>query len=252
MEIHVFNSKQEMGVQAASDGAIIIRQALAERGTANVILATGASQFEMIASLVAEADIDWSRVTVFHLDEYVGLPITHPASFRKYLIDRFVNQLPGPLRAFHGLNGEGDPLAECHRVGRILCDHPIDVAFVGIGENGHLAFNDPPADFEIDEPYVVVELDERCRLQQFGEGWFESLEQVPKKAISMSVRQILESRAIICTVPDERKAVAVRNSIEGKVTPVVPASILQEHPQVGVYLDQPAASLLCANPSTLG
>lgn len=243
MDVHVFNSKQEMGAQAASDGANIIRQALAERGTANVILATGASQFEMIASLVGEADIDWTQVTVFHLDEYVGLPITHPASFRKYLIDRFVNQLPGRLRAFHELNGEGDPWAECRRVGQILCDHPIDVAFVGIGENGHLAFNDPPADFEIDEPYIVVELDERCRLQQFGEGWFESLEQVPKKALSMSVRQILESRAIICTVPDERKAIAVRDTLEGDVTPVVPASILQEHPHVAIYLDQSAARL---------
>lgn len=251
MEVRVFNNKQEMGIQAASAGANMIRQALAERETANIILATGASQFEMIASLVAEPDINWSRVTVFHLDEYVGLPITHPASFRKYLIDRFVDQLPSPLRAFHELNGEGDPLAECRRVGKIFCDHPIDVAFVGIGENGHLAFNDPPADFDIDEPYIVVELDERCRHQQFGEGWFESLEQVPKQALSMSVRQILKSRAIICTVPDERKAVAVRDSLEGKVTPLVPASILQRHPQVGVYLDRAAATLLRATPATL-
>lgn len=249
MEVHLFKTKQAMGAQAAADGAALIRRALADRGAANIILATGASQFEMIACLVAEPDIEWSRVTVFHLDEYVGLPFAHPASFRKYLIDRFINQLSGPLRAFHELNGEGDPLAECRRVGEILLDHPIDVAFVGIGENGHLAFNDPPADFVIDEPYIVVELDERCRSQQFGEGWFESLQQVPKQALSMSVKQILKSHAIICTVPDERKAIAVRDSIEGEVSPTVPASILQEHPRVSIYLDQPAASRLCANPS---
>lgn len=250
MEVHVFNSKQEMGAQAARDGATIIRRALADRGGANIILATGVSQFDMIACLAAEPDIQWSQVTVFHLDEYVGLPITHPASFRKYLKDRFINQLPCALRAFYELNGEDDPLIECRRVGGILRDHPIDVAFVGIGENGHLAFNDPPADFQIDEPYLVVDLDERCRLQQFGEGWFESLERVPKKALSMSIQQIIKSRAIICTVPDQRKAVAVRDSIEGEVTSLVPASILQKHPQVGVYLDQAAASLLCGTPST--
>jgi glucosamine-6-phosphate deaminase len=246
MDISVFPTKQEMGAQAAADGAAFIRAALAERGRANVILATGASQFEMIAQLVAEPDVDWSQVTVFHLDEYVGLPISHPASFRRYLTERFVNQLPVPPRAFHSLNGEGDGAAECRRVGDILRKHPIDVAFVGIGENGHLAFNDPPADFEVEDPFLIVELDEHCRRQQFGEGWFKTFDEVPLRALSMSVRQILKSRAIVCTVPDERKAAAVRASVEGEVTPLVPASILQKHPQMTLYLDEAAASLLSA------
>ena len=176
-----------------------------------------------------EPDIAWNRVTGFHLDEYVGLPIAHPASFRGYLWQRFVSRLPLPLAAFHFLDGEGDPQAECRRVGEIIRRHPIDVAFVGIGENGHLAFNDPPADFETEEPYLVVELDDACRRQQLGEGWFPTFDDVPQQAISMSVRQIMKSRAIICTVPDERKAEAVRNAVEGEVTPQVPASILQRH-----------------------
>ncbi len=191
-----------------------------------------------------EPDIDWTNVTIFHLDEYIGLPISHPASFRRYLRERFVDHLPSSPRAFHELNGEGDCIAECGRVGAILESHRIDVAFVGIGENGHLAFNDPPADFEADDPYLVVELDEKCRQQQFGEGWFESLDVVPGQAISMSVRQILKSDVIICTVPDERKAAAVRAAVEGEITPLVPASILQEHKRVELYLDEPAAAML--------
>ena len=181
-------------------------------------------------------------MTGFHLDEYVGLAISHPASFRGYLWQRFVSQLPLPLRAFHFLDGEGDPQKECSRVADIIRRHPIDVAFVGIGENGHLAFNDPPADFETEQPYFVVQLDDACRRQQLGEGWFPTFDDVPKQAISMSVRQIMKSRAIICTVPDERKAEAVQNSVEGEVTPKVPASILQRHEQCTLYLDKPAAS----------
>ncbi|MDA7928130.1 glucosamine-6-phosphate deaminase, partial [Akkermansiaceae bacterium] len=215
-----------------------------ERGEVNIIVATGASQFEMLAALVQEEGIDWTQVTIFHLDEYVGLSIEHPASFRKYLKERFENQLPSPVRAFHYINAEDDPEAECDRVGSLIAETPIDVAFVGIGENGHLAFNDPPADFEIEKPYLVVNLDEACRQQQFGEGWFANLEAVPEKAISMSVRQIMKSGSIICTVPDERKAKAVRNSLEGEVSPGVPASILQEHEDCGLYIDELAASLL--------
>ncbi|MDB4544036.1 glucosamine-6-phosphate deaminase, partial [Akkermansiaceae bacterium] len=199
---------------------------------------------EMLAALVQEEGIDWTQVTIFHLDEYVGLSIEHPASFRKYLKERFENQLPSPVRAFHYINAEDDPEAECDRVGSLIAETPIDVAFVGIGENGHLAFNDPPADFEIEKPYLVVNLDEACRQQQFGEGWFANLEAVPEKAISMSVRQIMKSGSIICTVPDERKAKAVRNSLEGEVSPGVPASILQEHEDCGLYIDELAASLL--------
>jgi glucosamine-6-phosphate deaminase len=244
MDSKVFRNKQTMGDHAAADGAKLIRQAIAERGSANIIVATGASQFEMLDALVEEPDIDWHRVTGFHLDEYVGLPISHPASFRQYLWKRFVSQLPLPLRAFHFLNGEGDCQAECQRVGDTIEQHPIDVAFVGIGENGHLAFNDPPADFETKHPYLVVDLDEACRRQQLGEGWFPTLEDVPKQALSMSVSQIMKSRYIICTVPDKRKAQAVCDAIEGDVSPIVPASILQRHENITIYLDEPAASRL--------
>jgi glucosamine-6-phosphate deaminase len=244
MNIKIMPDKQQMGKTAAAEGAQHIRQALAARGGASIIVATGASQFEMLAALVAEPNINWNRVTGFHLDEYVGLPISHPASFRGYLWQRFVSRLPLPLRSFHFLDGETDPKAECHRVGEIIGRHPIDVAFVGIGENGHLAFNDPPADFETEDPYIVVNLDDACRRQQLGEGWFPTFDDVPKQAISMSVRQIMKSSAIICTVPDERKAEAVRNAVEGEVTPKVPASVLQRHEACTLFLDKPAASLL--------
>ncbi len=240
----ICETKTELGKRAAREGAELIRRALAERGGANIIVATGASQFEMLESLTQEPDIDWSRVTGFHLDEYVGLPITHDASFRAYLWQRFVSKLPLPPKAFHFLDAEREPETECARVGAILQEHPIDVAFIGIGENGHIAFNDPPADFETEKPYLVVELDEACRRQQLGEGWFPTLEDVPKQAISMSVRQILKSAAIICTVPDERKAAAVRGAVEGGISPALPASILRTHPDCRLFLDQPAASLL--------
>jgi glucosamine-6-phosphate deaminase len=239
-----FESKEEMGAAAAAAGAAKMRSALQERDEVNIIVATGASQFEMLDALTKESGIDWTKVTVFHLDEYVGLPIEHPASFRKYLKERFEDQLPTAVRAFHYINAEENPEAECQRVGELIAASPIDVAFVGIGENGHLAFNDPPADFGTEVPYLVVNLDEACRQQQFGEGWFPTLEAVPAQAVSMSVRQIMKSGSIICTVPDERKSEAVRNAVEGKVSPMVPASILRNHPDCGLYLDGPAASLL--------
>ncbi len=244
MNYQRFDTKDGMGAAAAAAGAEKMRTALRERGEVNIIVATGASQFELLEALTKESGIDWARVSVFHLDEYVGLSIEHPASFRKYLKERFEDRLPGPVRAFHYINAEENPKAECHRVGALIAEAPIDVAFVGIGENGHLAFNDPPADFDTEEPYLVVDLDEACRQQQFGEGWFPSLEAVPEKAISMSVRQIMKSGSIICTVPDERKAEAVQNSVEGEVSPEVPASILQKHRDCQLYLDGPAASLL--------
>jgi glucosamine-6-phosphate deaminase len=244
MNIEIMPDKSNMGKAAAATGAAQIREAIAKRGNANMIVATGASQFEMFEHLVREPDINWSKVTGFHLDEYVGLPITHPASFRRYLWERFVSRLPLPLRAFHYLDAEGNPQDECRRVGEMIERYPIDVAFVGIGENGHLAFNDPPANFETEEPYIVVQLDEACRRQQLGEGWFPTFDDVPTKAISMSVRQIMKSRTIICTVPDERKAEAVRNAVEGEVSPNVPASILQRHEHCTLFLDYRAASLL--------
>ncbi len=244
VETHIANTKQESGAAAAALGAKLIRNAIRKNGKANIIVATGASQFEMIQQLVKELRVDWTRVTAFHLDEYVGTPITHPASFRRYLWDRFASQLPLPLAAFHYINGEGDAQAECRRVGALIAKRPIDVCFAGIGENGHLAFNDPPADFSTAEPYLVVSLDEDCRRQQMGEGWFKTLAQVPKQAISMSIRQIMKSRAIICTVPDKRKARAVRHCLTGAVTPMHPSSILQRHKAAWCFLDAESASLL--------
>jgi glucosamine-6-phosphate deaminase len=246
LDIRVHTSKEVMGTAAASFGAEIIRNAISDRGEANIIVATGASQFEMLSHLVERPGIDWSRVTAFHLDEYVGLPIDHPASFRLYLWQRFVSKLPIPLRAFHYINAETDAAAECKRLAKLIEHARIDVAFVGIGENGHLAFNDPPADFETTSPYLVVTLDEACRQQQLGEGWFPSFRDVPETAVSMSIHRILESHAIVCTVPDVRKAQALRNSIEGAVCPNVPASILQTHANVVFFTDQQAASLLNA------
>jgi glucosamine-6-phosphate deaminase len=242
VNVAICQDVKAMGRRAAEDAAARLRAAIAERGAANLLVATGASQFEVLAALVAAEKVDWSKVTGFHLDEYLGLPATHPASFRRYLKERLVDHVP--LAAFHYIDGEGDPAAECRRVGELIRRHPIDVACVGIGENGHLAFNDPPADFETDEPYIVVNLDEACRRQQFGEGWFPTFDAVPSRAISMSIRQIMKSRAIVCSVPDRRKAIAVRAALEGPVTPQVPASILQQHPDATIYLDPPAAELL--------
>ncbi len=248
MNVQVYPDKQEMGAAAAAAGAALIREALAKKRDVAIVVATGASQFEMLENLVAAPNIDWERVTGFHLDEYIGLPMSHPASFRRYLKERFVDLVP--LKDFHYIDGQADPVdAECDRLNRLISATDIDVAFVGIGENAHLAFNDPPADFDTESPYLIVELDEACRRQQLGEGWFPSLDAVPRQAISMSVRQILRANAIICTVPDERKAEAVQKAVQGPVTPDVPASILQQHPLVHLYLDQTAASLLSL-PST--
>jgi glucosamine-6-phosphate deaminase len=243
MKVVVASSKKELGTRAARDGAEILRRALRANGYASIILATGASQFATLAALVTEK-IDWHRVTVFHLDEYVALPITHPASFRKYLWERFVSRLPLPLAGFHYVNGEADPAAECRRLNKIIARHTIDVAFIGIGENGHLAFNDPPADFKTMTAFIVVELDEACRKQQAGEGWFKTMRDVPKLAISMSVREILRSEAIVCSVPDRRKADAVRKCVEGEISPDAPCSILQTHEKCTLYLDKESASLL--------
>ncbi len=242
MKTIICSSKSELGKQSAAEGAEVIRQAIAKQGHATIIVATGASQFDTLAALVEQPNLDWSKVTGFHLDEYIGMSATHPASFRKYLKERFVDKVP--LAKFHYIDATGDVAAECSRVGELIRSQTVDVAFVGIGENGHMAFNDPPADFETDEPYLIVELDEACRNQQFGEGWFDSLEAVPKQAVSMSIRQIMKSRHIVCSVPDERKAEAVRHSLEGPVSNQVPASILQEHEQTTLYLDNDSAALL--------
>jgi glucosamine-6-phosphate deaminase len=243
MNIQVFDTKQELGSAAAQRAAAAIGEAIARAGEARVIAATGASQFEFLDALTATAGLDWGRVDMFHLDEYVGVSDRHPASFRRYLRERIVERVHP--RSFEFLAGDvADPAAECRRVGMLIARAPIDVAFVGIGENGHLAFNDPPADFATEEPYLVVELDQACRRQQLGEGWFASLEDVPRRAISMSIRQILKAREILCIVPDARKAKAVSECLEGPVSPLHPSSILQSHPATTIYLDRDSAALL--------
>jgi glucosamine-6-phosphate deaminase len=241
MELKVFGDKDEMAREAAAQAAGVLREAIARQGHARIIAATGASQFEFLEKLTRAEGIDWGKVEMFHLDEYVGLPESHPASFRKYLRERLIEK--SGITNYHLLDGEGDAQKVAEQVGREVARAPIDVAFVGIGENGHLAFNDPPADFETEKPYLVVQLDEACRRQQLGEGWFPSLEAVPTTAISMSINQILKAKEIICIVPDARKAEAVKNCLGGdEVSPMYPASALKQHGKVTVYLDRESAA----------
>jgi len=240
--IRVFGDPRQSAAAAATDAAARIRMAIARRGRARIVAATGASQIAFLERLVREPGIEWDKVEMFHLDEYIGLSLEHPASFRRFLLERLIE--PAGITAYHLLDGERDPDVVCRETGRRLREDPVDVAFIGIGENGHLAFNDPPADFDAEAPYLVVRLDDRCRRQQVGEGWFATSADVPATAISMSVRQILAARAIVCVVPDLRKADAVRASIEGPVDPMMPASILRQHADVTIYLDRASASLL--------
>jgi glucosamine-6-phosphate deaminase len=242
VQLKVFPDKNSLAKAAALQAGTTIRNSIRERGSARIIAATGASQFEFLDQLTKARDIDWPRVEMFHLDEYLGMPATHPASFRKYLLERLIDKT-GIVR-HHLLNGEDDPSRVIKDVSAEIRKAPIDITFVGVGENGHLAFNDPPADFETEEAYIVVELDEACRRQQFGEGWFQSLDEVPRLAISMTVRQILKSRQILCIVPDARKARAVAKSFQGHISPLVPASILRTHSNTLIYLDKDSASLL--------
>jgi glucosamine-6-phosphate deaminase len=248
MQIKTFIDRRSMSRAAARHGAEVLRDVIGARGRARIIAATGASQIEFLEALVAAPGIDWTRVEMFHLDEYVGLPLGHPASFRRYLLERLIE--PAGIATYHLLDGERDARLVADEAGAAISSAAIDVAFVGIGENGHLAFNDPPADFETDRPYLVVRLDEACRRQQVGEGWFTSIDEVPAEAISMSVRQILKSRTILCIVPDARKAPAVEACLEGEVSPMAPASILQTHPATTVYLDRASAARL--KPATRG
>lgn len=241
MEIIKSISKTELGEKAAITGAELIRKAIHKNGAANIIVATGASQFEMLNELIKQ-NVDWSKVTAFHLDEYIGISENHNASFRKYLKERFVDKVS--IREFIYVSGEDDPQEECRRIGELISKHPIDVAFVGIGENGHLAFNDPPADFETEEAFLVVNLDEDCRRQQMGEGWFKTIEEVPKQAISMSIKQIMKSKAIICSVPDERKSEAVYNTVYAEISVKHPATILRTHSNTILFLDKFSASKL--------
>src|ERR1022692_1921592 len=243
MLLRIFKDKVSLGRAAAEQATATIRRAIAERGEARILTATGAAQFQFLEALTATPNIDWPKVEAFHLDEYVGLPASHPGSFKKFLMDNLASKTG--IVKFHYLDGNASDVAAAAReVGRKLVSGPIDIAFLGIGENGHIAFNDPPADFDTEEPYIIVQLDEACRHQQVGEAWFADISQVPKRAISMSARQILKAKEILAVVPDRRKAQAVKACFEGEISPMAPASILRRHPDATVYLDTNSASLL--------
>jgi glucosamine-6-phosphate deaminase len=248
LNIRILADKESLGRAAAEHAARSLRRVISDHGNSRIIAATGASQFEFLDALTSEPHVDWSRVEVFHLDEYIGLPATHPASFRKYLFERLIHKTG--ITRYHLLEGDGDPQSSLRQIGSKLQSKPVDIAFAGIGENAHLAFNDPPANFETEEPYLIVDLDDVCRQQQVNEGWFSELTDVPKKAISMSVREILRAREILVMVPDSRKALAVKRCLEGEVTPMVPASILRSHSNATIYLDTDSAALLSPGVST--
>jgi glucosamine-6-phosphate deaminase len=242
MVLKVFKDKVSLAKAAAEQAATAIRRAIREHGQARVIAATAASQLEFLDALTKAPGIDWQHVELFHLDEYIGLPITHPGSFRKMLLEQLVHKTG--ITRYHLLDGDSDPPDVVRRASAALASAPVDIAFLGIGENGHLAFNDPPADFKTEEPYLIVSLDEACRLQQVGEAWFADISQVPTQAISMSVRQILKAKEILAVVPDTRKAQAVKACFEGEISPLAPASILRTHPNATIYLDKNSAALL--------
>ena len=242
MKIYLAEDKRALGKAAAERAAAAIRGAIQQRGAARVVAATGASQFEFLHALTRHHEIEWSRVELFQLDEYLGLPLTHPASFTKYVLERLVAKTD--IVHYQALNGAGNPEEVLRAANCAISAAPIDIAFVGIGENGHLAFNDPPADCDTSEPYILVNLDEACRRQQVGEGWFADLSQVPERAISMSIRQILQAREIVAVVPDERKARAVQACLEGTISPAVPSSMLRTHHNSSLLLDLHSASLL--------
>ncbi len=242
MVINVHEDKLSLGRAAAEAAAVSLRNAIQSSGRARIVAATGASQFEFLDALTAMPGIEWARVEMFHLDEYIGLPVSHPASFRKYLLERLIRKTG--ITKYHFLDGDGNVPEIVRKVSAELTAAPIDIAFVGIGENGHLAFNDPPADFQTEEPYIIVDLDEPCRLQQVGEGWFASLSEVPTRAISMTVRQILKAKEILVVVPDARKAQAVKSCLQGEISQMAPASILRKHANTTVFLDKLSSALL--------
>ena len=251
MDIRTFGTSLGMAQAAARHASDVLRSAIEQRGHACFVAATGSSQFEFLEYLTADRSIDWSKTTMFHLDEYVGLPIDHPASFRKYLQERFIEKVhPAEVNLVTG--DSPDPVREARRISEIISQCTIDIAFVGVGENGHLAFNDPPADFETEEPFIVVDLDEKCRRQQVGEGWFSSVEEVPPKAISMSIKQIMKSKEIIVVVPGVRKAEAIKDCFgNDNISPMFPSSILKLHPHAVVYLDKESATLLKDVPTSV-
>jgi glucosamine-6-phosphate deaminase len=241
MKIEINEDARINGLNAARQTAEYLRRAVGVNGEARLLLSTGASQFEMFEALV-KADVPWDKIEMFHLDEYVALPYDHPASFRKYLTTRFVDRVP--LKAAYLVDGENDIAKTINELSDKINEKPIDVGLIGIGENGHIAFNDPPADFETDAAYIVVDLDEKCKAQQVREGWFPDIGSVPKQAISMTVKQIMKCRHIISVVPHAVKADAVYKTLHGEINNTVPATILKSHKSWELYLDMDSASLI--------
>ncbi|WP_047151814.1 glucosamine-6-phosphate deaminase [Aneurinibacillus tyrosinisolvens] len=239
MNVEILPNAKELGKAAAVFCSRLLKQVMEEKGSARIVLSTGASQFDTLDALT-QTDVDWTRVEMFHLDEYIGLEEKHPASFRKYLKERFVERVP--LKKGHFVNGERNVQEHIETLTREIRREPIDLALIGIGENAHIAFNDPPANFDTKDAFIVVDLAERCKKQQVGEGWFASLEEVPKKAISMTVHQIMQSRVIVSCVPYQVKADAIRALFQHETTNQVPATILKTHPEFHLFLDEESAS----------
>lgn len=241
MKLIINNTKEELGNASAIHAAKLVNDAIAKQGYARILLSTGASQFPFFVEFVKQ-NVDWSKVEMFHLDEYVGISEEHPASFKRYLLDRFVNVV-NPKCA-HLINGQNNPEETIAELTALLNEKPIDVGLIGIGENGHIAFNDPPADFDDQRAYKVVTLDERCLQQQIGEGWFKNVDETYKQAISMTCSQIMKCKSIISVVPYKVKAEAIYNTLTRDLTPEVPATLLKQHADCTVYCDQDSAALL--------
>ena len=239
MIINISNDAEELGSRAAKAAAAKLNEALVQYGEARLLVSTGSSQFETLQSLLNEK-VEWEKIEVFHLDEYIGLTQNHPASFRKYLYERFINHLK--IKRFHSVDVEGNIEQTIKILTNNLKQKPVDLGLIGIGVNGHIAFNDPPADFETHDSYITVDLDEQCRLQQVNEGWFKNLDEVPSKAVSMTPWQIMQCRTIISCVPHKVKATAVKNTLINNVTNIVPATILKLHDDFNLYLDKNSAS----------
>jgi glucosamine-6-phosphate deaminase len=242
LRVRVFPDPRALAAAAAADASAHLRDAIAARGVAHAMFATGNSQFEFLDALVLDDTIDWTSVIGFHMDEYVGIGANHPASFRRYLRERLVERVP--FAAFHFLEGDAvDVDAECERYSTLLRDHPLDLCCLGIGENGHLAFNDPPvADFDDPLDVKVVELDEACRRQQVGEGHFPDIPTVPTHAITVTIPALLRASTVLAIVPEARKAEPVRRTLEGPISTACPATILRRQRHATLYLDVDSAS----------
>jgi len=241
MKMVVSKTPELNGERVADCVEQYIKSAIEEKGSARILLSTGASQFEFFEAL-AKRDIDWTKVEGFHLDEYIGLPITHAASFRRYLKERFVEKTG--IAKFHYINAEMDVEGEMQQISEELAKAPIDVGVIGIGVNAHIAFNDPPADAETEAAFKIVELDATCRKQQYDEGWFETLELVPRLAVSMTVKQILKCKAIVSCVPHAVKAQAVFDTLNSEVTNMIPSTYLKTHEDWNLFIDEAAGALL--------